>query len=308
MRSDNHDLRTSGHRQLVKALRRLKLPGWIGGGVLDWYQIPLRYLRAEEDCETYFGARIRCATVDFIQRTILFFGVWEPGISRVIEGTLKPGDVFVDIGANIGYESLLASSVGSRVVAIEPSPATYSRLTANVSANPQLSQRIRTVNLAVSDSLGELDLYEFGAFNSGATTTLASRRGTKSATVGASPLLDILTPDELARVKLIKIDVEGLEPVILNDILGHLDAYPSDMSILSEANPQDDREAFRLLFGRLLAAGFRAFSIENKYSNEWYLKWRPTPLQRVYEAPAMQSDLLLCRDRRAASAEAGELA
>ncbi|NQW50844.1 MAG: FkbM family methyltransferase [Rhodospirillales bacterium] len=130
---------------------------------------------------------------------ILHFGVWEPDVSRAIEQNLAPGDVFVDIGANIGYDTLLAS------------PRTFALLQRNLEANAS-SSSVRPANAAVSDRPGTLDLYEVNPGNIGAATTLASRGGTLMASVEALPLEQILTPDELSRLRLIKMDVEGADP------------------------------------------------------------------------------------------------
>jgi FkbM family methyltransferase len=287
------------HKRLVERLRRLHLPGWIGGGVLDWYSLAMRRWAPVQDGSTYFGAAMRCDPGDSIQEKILLFGAWEPGVSRVIEGILGEGDVFVDIGANVGYDSLLAAArVGDSgsVVAIEASPRIHGALEVNLALNPGLARRVRQVNVAVSDQPGQVDLYEF-AGNIGGTTTLASRHGTLCATVEAARLGDIHTADERARVRLIKMDVEGLEPTILNDILDHLDDYPANMDIIFEANPEDDPQQFQKLFDRLRDAGFTAWAIENKYSNAWYLRWRETPLQRLTEAPRKMRDVLLTRSR-----------
>src|SRR5262249_40868032 len=78
------------------------------------YDKMLRMLRSEYLATTYFGARIYCNLKDFMQFYIFHFGVWEPDISSLLERNLSPGDVFVDIGANIGYDTLLGSwRVGS---------------------------------------------------------------------------------------------------------------------------------------------------------------------------------------------------
>src|SRR2546430_100519 len=58
---------------------------------------------------TCFDVSLRCKIRDLIQRFILIFGVWEPNTTAFIRRKLKPGDGFIDIGANIGYCSLLAS-------------------------------------------------------------------------------------------------------------------------------------------------------------------------------------------------------
>lgn len=287
-------------RRLIDRLRRANLPGWIVGGVLDWYTFGVQRWAPVVEAKTYFGAKMRCDPVDSIQRAIMFFGVWEPGVSRVIEDRLQPGDVFVDVGANIGYDSLLAANQGATVVAVEASPRIYEKLCDNLERNPELGERVRTVNVAVSDEFGHLDLFEMGDDNIGGTTTLPGRKGKPAGSVDAAPLADVLTADERARVRLIKMDVEGAEPTILNDILDHLDEYPANVEIIVEANPEDDQDGFAKLFGRLRDAGFLAYDIENGYSNAWYLKWQPRPLRRLVSAPTKRHDLLLTRRSLAA--------
>lgn len=284
------------HRAIIGTIRRLPLPAARFG--FRAYNKALRTLRPEHLATTYFGARIHCNPLDLIQRMILHFGVWEPDVSRVIEQNLAPGDVFVDIGANIGYDTLLASSrVGSagRVVAIEASPRTFALMNRNLAANT-FSSNVRAVNAAVSDLPGTLDLYEVNAANIGAATTLASRGGTLIASVEALPLEQILTPDERSRLRLIKMDVEGAEPPILRHLLERLSTYPATMDIVVEATPDDDPAAWRDVFDRMRAAGFTAWAIENDYELEWYLRWRrPSALQRVDTLPTRQQDLLFTR-------------
>jgi hypothetical protein len=103
-------------------------------------------------------------------------------------------------------------------------------------------------------------------------------------------------PEELRRLRLIKMDVEGAEPPILRNILSQLTDYPLTMDILVEASPEDDMDAWRDVFSQLQASGFSAWAIENKYELDWYLRWqRPTPLRRLDAAPDHQQDLLLTR-------------
>ena len=284
------------HKTIMGTIRRLPLPAAKLG--FRAYNKALRTLAPEHLATTYFGARVYCNPLDLIQRMILYFGTWEPDVSRVIEQNLSAGDVFVDIGANIGYDTLLASSrVGpkGKVVSIEASPRTFALLQRNLAANAA-SSNVRAVNAAVSDQKGTLDLYEINEGNIGAATTLASRGGTLMASVDALPLEQILTSDELARLRLIKMDVEGAEPPILRHLLGQLATYPATMDIVVEATPDDDFEAWRDVFDRMRAAGFTAWAIENDYELEWYLRWRrPAKLQRVDAMPPRQQDLLFTR-------------
>jgi FkbM family methyltransferase len=287
------------HQTIIGLIRRLPLPA--ARLAFRSYNKALRTLRPEHLATTYFGARIHCNPLDLIQRMILHFGVWEPDVSRVIEQNLAPGDVFVDVGANIGYDTLLASCrVGptGKVVSIEASPRTFALLQRNLVTN-RASSNVRAVHAAVSDHPGTLELYEVNAGNIGAATTLASRGGTLVASVEALPLEQILTPDERSRVRLIKMDVEGAEPPILRHVLEHLPSYPATMDIVVEATPDDDPDAWRDVFGRMRAAGFTAWAIENGYELDWYLRWRrPSALQRVDIMPTRQQDLLFTRRAR----------
>lgn len=257
---------------------------------------------------TYFGARVACDQVDVIQRMISRFGVWEPDVSHVIECNLGRGDVFIDIGANIGYDSLLAASmVGDTgaVVAVEPVPSTFELLHANIAAN-SYATNVRTVNVAVSDRRGTLGLYEFGPRNIGATTTVPTRRcrcfgpsalaefGRLAGTATALPLGEILTAEEMSRARLIKIDVEGAEAPIIADILDHVGEYPPSMDLVVEADPE--LADWAGLLARLAAAGFSAWLIANCYEPASYEQWREfTPLRPIDKPPAEQVDMLLTR-------------
>ena len=104
------------------------------------------------------------------------FGVWEPNISNAIENLLIPGDVFVDVGANIGYDTLLASTlVGSSgtVVSIEALPSTFENLSKNVACNS--AKNVRIVNAAVAEKSGPVTIYSAPKANIGASTIVKGR-------------------------------------------------------------------------------------------------------------------------------------
>lgn len=82
--------------------------------------------RINLECKTEFGARIELRLPDSIQNSILLTGVWEPLITRTIQRDLQKGDVFIDIGANIGYYTLLASRIvgaSGKSMPSKPAPA-----------------------------------------------------------------------------------------------------------------------------------------------------------------------------------------
>lgn len=249
-------------------------------------------------CRTYFGARMYCRPPDLIQTMIMHFGVWEPNVSAVIEGLLGPGDVFLDLGANVGYDALLgARCVGpaGSVVAVEASPATFAALQENLALNA--AGNVRPVNAAVSDRAGRVRLYSPTRTNSGRVTTLEARGGTSTEEIDARTLDEILSDEEAARLRLVKIDIEGAEVPVLRHILARIDRFSPLLAIVAEITPEDDPAGWADAFEGLRAAGFRAFAIDNGYGYGWYLKWRrPSPLVPLDAVPGGLADVLFTRE------------
>ena len=132
---------------------------------------------------------------------------------------LRSGDVFVDVGANIGLFTLIAAArVGQagRVVAFEPTTATNERLTDNVRLNNL--GNVTCVSAALSDSSGQLELVQsmdgFDAWNSLTRPTMGS--------AFSNEMVDVVAWDQYATqhnlvgvVTMMKIDVEGWESRVL---------------------------------------------------------------------------------------------
>lgn len=232
---------------------------------------------------TRFGTLMLCRSDDAVQSRILYFGVWEPHVSAVIASRLSPGDLFVDIGANVGYYSLLAAVKGADVIAVEASPSIHADLEANIARNPRLTPRIRTCHAAVSDHSGELTIYRAHHDNLGASTTLPERalqaEMTAEARVPAARLADLVGSQERSRTRLVKIDIEGGEYPVLRDILTHRKDWPTEMEIVVEVSA-DALAAHGLtpdsLLQNIRQAGYRTLRIRNSYDMADYLD-RPSP-------------------------------
>jgi FkbM family methyltransferase len=141
---------------------------------------------------------------------------------------IKPGRVIFDIGAYIGTHSLaLASLSGARVVAFEPNPSNLDRLRQNVSANPDLSDLIDVVPLAVSNGSGVSDFqlhdnvaqgYASGSHLAEVPTTerpaTYQALGFKTTQVRTVALDDFVTANKVVPER-IKVDIEGAEYLAL---------------------------------------------------------------------------------------------
>ena len=235
---------------------------------------------------TIFGSKMSGDTQDILQQYIYYFGVWESNLTHFITRRLAPGDTFIDVGANIGYFSLLASKfVGEagRVVAIEASPRIFSALRSNIDRNQ--TRNIRAVNMAVSHCKGLLKLYSGTEFNSGLTTTRAERGLEFECEVEARPLDAILSKFELETARFIKIDVEGAEWDVVAGMSRLLRSGRSDLEVMVEVSPEllaSQGKCPEDLVKIFSDAGFYAYTLENDYSPLSYLvpfteKW-PTRL------------------------------
>jgi FkbM family methyltransferase len=272
-------------------------------GELSWRianKVALTFGGRQRIAPTYAGGRMLVDLTDFIGTRIYHFGVWEPHLSALISARLKSGDVFCDVGANIGYYTVLAAPIvgdSGKVVAIEPSPATFEALCQNVKLNN--ADNVRVVSAAVSDRPGTLTLFHSPYTNRGATTTVARGGFIREVDVPALPLADILLPDEKQRLRLIKIDVEGAEGPIMQNLLETIRDYPETMEIICEMSVSEtiaDAPDIDMLVERFAAAGFRAFAIPNAYDISAYLSFKSPQAPAAIVSPlSMQQDILFSR-------------
>jgi FkbM family methyltransferase len=171
----------------------------------------------------------------------------------------KPNSVMVDIGANIGVYSLYAASLGHKVYAFEPQALNYAELCINIFLN-SFQDNITAYNIGLSDSnrFGTLQLFNFvpgqssNTVASFADVAISGARvyepNQKGVTQGCVVFhLDYLySLGVLGTPKYVKIDVDGLEPLIIK---GGLSALSSVDSILVEvANEAELTELFKIGF------------------------------------------------------------
>lgn len=133
-------------------------------------------------------------------------------------GTLHRDAVFLDVGANIGTHTVYASLTGCfpEFVCVEPDPANFELLAANIALNG-LTSRVRLVNAGAGDKAGELDLYRIDQ-NGGASSLVAPSNGRPASAVKVEVkrLDDIMAGLGIGcdRVGLLWMDTEGFEPSI----------------------------------------------------------------------------------------------
>jgi FkbM family methyltransferase len=225
------------------------------------------------------GACIHCQLPDVVQLYAFLFGVWEPDISDFIQRRLSPGDTFVDVGAHVGYYSLLASArVGSvgRVVAIEASPSIFHQLKENLAANGEAN--IRAVNVAASADRGVMNVHRGPPWNLGLSTTRQSGGLPLECQVEALPLDAIVTSEERQAVRLVKVDVEGAERDLFGGLIRLLRDARSDAEIVLELSPRwwkDTTMTVEQALQPFTDAGYHTYLVNNDYS-PWRYFWSDT--------------------------------
>ncbi|MCV7214194.1 FkbM family methyltransferase [Mycobacterium crocinum] len=240
---------------------------------------------------TSFGAVLPCRVPDIIGTYIWVFQEWEPDLTRFIASRVGPGDVFVDVGANIGYYTLLAArsmGAGGCTVAVEASPAMFDELRRNVAAD-EFGDHVRLVNKAAAAEPGTLTVFAGPSGNAGMTTTLATRGLNVESTVEAMRLDQMLTPAEIASIRLIKIDVEGAEPDVLAGMGDLIASLRPDAEIVVELSPQwwpDTGLRPIDVLRPFIDAGFNVYEMKNSYT-----AWRYLWPNDVIDPPRVRGDL-----------------
>ena len=227
------------------------------------YMRALAYISPISDCRTVFGSIVRCNARDFVQRRIRFFQIFEHNLTYYTMGQLREGDLYVDIGANVGYFSLLASRcVGNtgQVISVEADPVTFAALNKNLELNGCLNVSAR--NVAATATACRIEMTRSDPHNSGCNAITV---GTGEGGIEGLSFRDIVRED-LSRVRFIKIDIEGSEEPILDAILEALPDLPDDLVVASEVSPTSAEHV-----ARFVAAGFRAYAMQNVYTIDYYL-------------------------------------
>ena len=234
------------------------------------YRGHLAWRDIEVSARTRDGSKMKLTTSDTIQSTIFMTGEWEPAIGDLIRSRLRPGDTFIDVGANVGYFSLLASQcVGTcgKVVAIEASPTIFANLRENVAENN--ATNITVANVAVSSSKGTICTWLAPASNLGHSTIVPKREKfgehKKEVNVEADTLDGIVGKEVLLKSRLVKIDIEGAERLAIegvHDLLAQFDDFTEWVVELSSEFSPEGQEDVSYVFDVFADAGYKAYQIQ----------------------------------------------
>ena len=151
-------------------------------------------------------------------------GEYEPAMRRALEHFLKPSSIFVDVGANEGYFSVIAAGlVGSsgKVTAVEPQRRLKTVLEKNFEINNV--QGVQLFCYAISDRKGSATIHLSPNTNTGSTALHQSTRyRLPTETISTITLPDLFSLAQIEHADLVKMDIEGFE---YEAILGSLELF-----------------------------------------------------------------------------------
>lgn len=179
-----------------------------------------------------------------------------PDAALLVFDLVSDGSVLLDLGAHLGAVALVAAGIGARVVAVEASPVNAASLRESRDANG--FTRLQVVEAAVSDVPGTVHFHQDGPYG-----RVTSDGGPGVIEVRAAPVTDLLAELDVARVDVVKMDVEGHELAAIDGmepLMSPCDAPP----VVFESNRHTLHHAGRSpsdLLARFEALGYRTYLV-----------------------------------------------
>ena len=211
----------------------------------------------------------------YISRQISEHGVWEPFESRLVARLLKPGDVFLDLGANIGYYTLLAARAcgpGGAVFAFEPEPGNFRLLLRNLELNG--IRNVTAVNAAADAATGRTALF-LSEDNQGDHRIYAGDGRSAPVEVPAVALDDWFAGRD-TRIDLVKMDTQGSEARIIDGMAGLIESNRDRIRMIVEFWPfglAGAGDSARGLVERLRRFGLAVQKIDETHSEPVPTTW-----------------------------------
>jgi len=191
-------------------------------------------------------------------------GTFEVNETAIISKLLPSIDLFVDVGANLGYYTCLALQSGKPVIAFEPQQQNLKCLFQNLKTN-EWEKNVEIFPLALSDHPGLLNLYGASGPSASLIKNWASYSSHFKKIVPVSTLDNILAGRFPDQHLLIKIDVEGAELNVLKGSLATLGRKPKPTWLieicLEEFHPDGKNPDYEEIFKLFWGYGYNAFIV-----------------------------------------------
>src|SRR4030095_8038429 len=149
---------------------------------------------------------------EHIQQQLFWYGYYEKELGDLLKKIIKPGDVFLDLGANIGYFSMLVAnnSPSVKVISFEPVASLFQKMNDNISLNNIKS--ISAINAAAGETNEDKALFDSATDNLGMSSFKQPENYSgKKEKVKVVTIDDWFKTSGLSKIDVIKLDIEGSE-------------------------------------------------------------------------------------------------
>jgi FkbM family methyltransferase len=225
--------------------------------------------------------KIKCTIKDWVQQLIYFFGsyIYESNQINFWTNTLSDDEIILDIGANVGYYSLLASiKSNSMIYSFEPNPIIFYRLEENIRLNN--SKNIIALNKGVSNCSEKMRFYISDEENSGMSSLVEPENYSgRSITVDVLSIDDFIIKYNINKISKIKIDVEGNEYNVLKGMENTLLKNKPQIFIeIYDVNLNKFKHRNIDVYNYLRHIGYKSFEIGEQNELKFYDDFRDNSL------------------------------
>ena len=214
------------------------------------------------------GGRALVPGGDYVGRAMRYVGDLDPKVSWIVDQVVAPGDIALDIGANLGLVSLrLALRAGQtgHVHAFEPQPRLHPYFGKTIEMNPDACITLHKIALGTESSTLEMAVpkHNAGAASLVTPANSAQQQDMQFINVPVRPLTDYAAEIGLDRVDFIKMDVEGFEA---NVIAGGLELLKRTRPkvILLEENDIDPQTGLSPALAALQGLDYSLFALPRR--------------------------------------------
>lgn len=217
--------------------------------------------------KTRFGDLFWLNKISYVDKCIIDYGLFEIESTNVVKKLVKPGDIILDIGANIGYYTVMMSKIvkeHGKIYAFEPTEYFRSVLNANIEVNKINNVEVFDVGLSNNNISLNINIGE-----SSATLHSPCKESTDNVELIKMTSLDEFVMDHnLPKIDFIKIDIDGHEPLFFEGAWNTLEKF--DPVILLEISHI-----------HYLAAGYTAWDFYELLKQKHYYIYHENDLAEI---------------------------
>lgn len=218
-----------------------------------------------------------------IARTLAIFGIREKEHLYILKHELEPYDNILDLGANIGYYSLLMNKLKNnvKIIAVEPEPKNFDNLLYNISLNKCHNISAYKLGISDNDSIENLYISKLSNVHTFLPNDVKNHMSGNTIFVETMSLYNFILKIN-TKVNLIRMDIEGFETRVLSSLIKVVRYKISEPSVLFELHPDKytHNNAINPKLKELFKLGYK-FKILASSNKELFKQYGYDPIAKI---------------------------